>query len=147
MICSNFVCAFASFGRGKLYCTYNGNFDCDITRNMSCSKFSHLQCKFCCHDIKCFSQREKGVFYSVDKGSYIPSSSAKFIEYAEQNALINAKHDIYVTACNDYCQGYKVSTTVNKLFDKYNKTFPEFTKQYLNEAVHKSILHYIKNEE
>ena len=85
-------------------------------------------------------------FYSPDKGEYVPAATCEFIQTALNNDLINAKQDIFRTACSNYAQGFKTSTTVNQLYKKYGKSFPEFTKEYLNEAVHKSILKYLENE-
>ena len=36
------------------------------------------------------------------------------------------------------------STRVQNLFKKYNKQFPQFTKDFLREAYYKSILYYLK---
>ena len=65
---------------------------------------------------------------------------------ASNNDLINAKFDIYNTAVNNYCSGYKKQTTVNQLYEKYRKIFPQFTKEYLTNAVEKSILKYLQTE-
>lgn len=145
-MCDNFVCAFSRSERGKILCDYNGLSDCDVSRQMSCNRFKHLDCKWCGLEYKCFCQRDRGVFYSPEKGSYIPSVSTAFAEKALQNDLINAKQDIFNTACSNFCQGYKTSTTVNQLYNKYNKQFPQFTKEYLNLAVHRSILKYLETE-
>lgn len=146
MICNNFVCAFSGTENGKIVCTYNGISDCDINRQMSCKLFKHHTCKWCGYEIKCFQQKEKGVFYSSEKGNFVPAYSSKFAEKAMQNDLMNAKRDIFDTACNNYRQGYKTSTTVKQLYEKYNKQFPQFTKEFLNEAVHKSILKYLQTQ-
>ncbi|MCM1328087.1 MAG: hypothetical protein NC253_01475 [Ruminococcus sp.] len=144
MLCSNFVCVFSSIQHDKVLCDYDGLTDCDINRQMSCKRFKRHDCKWCAHEIRCFRQREKGVFYSADKGNFVPAISSAFAEKALQNDLTNAKRDIYETACRNYKQGYKTSTTVKQLYEKYRKQFPQFTKEFLNEAVYKSILKYLQ---
>lgn len=147
MNCKNFVCAFSQSDKGKIFCTWkNENMDCDISRSYSCHNFKNLSCKHCGHDNRCFKQREKGVFYSFCEGEYIPSSSVEFVELAEHNDLINAKLDVYNTAIKNYCAGYKKQTTVKQLCEKYRKSFPQFTKEYLMNAVEKSILKYLQSE-
>ncbi len=64
-----------------------------------------------------------------------------------KNELINAKRDIFSTACSNYRQGYRTSTTVNQLYQRYGKKFPQFTKEYLDKAVHLSIIKYLETEE
>lgn len=145
-MCNNFVCAFSDTQNGKIVCTYNGLSDCDINRQMSCKLFQRHTCKWCGLENVCFQQRDKGVFYASDKGYYVPAVSAEFAEKAMQNDLINAKRDIFNTACSNYRQGYKITTTVNQLYDKYNKQFPQFTKEFLSTAVHKSILKYLQTQ-
>lgn len=147
MNCKNFVCAFSQFEKGKVFCTWNNeNKDCDVSRSLFCHNFKYLGCTHCGHDNVCFKQREKGVFYSPGEGEYVPSSTADFVKLAERNDLINAKLDIYNTAVNNFCAGYKKQTTVNQLYEKYRKTFPQFTKDYLINAVEKSILKYLQTE-
>lgn len=144
MLCNNFVCAFSRSERGKILCDYDGLSDCDVNRQMSCKYFHQHTCKWCGHEYKCFQQRDRGVFYSPDKGNFVPAVSSAFAQKAMQNDLINAKRDIFDTACSNYRQGYKTSTTVKQLYEKYNKQFPQFTKEFLNEAVTKSILKYLQ---
>lgn len=147
MLCNNFVCAFSGTHKGKIVCTYDdGITDCDINRQMSCKLFAHHTCKWCGHENKCFQQRERGVFYAPDKGNFVPAVSSAFANKVSQNELINAKQDIFDTSVSNYRQGYKTSTTVKHLYEKYNKQFPQFTKEFLNEAVHKSILKYLQTQ-
>lgn len=146
MSCNNFVCAFSLIQHDKVYCNYDGLSDCDINRSMSCKRFKYHDCKWCAHEIKCFSQKERGVFYASDKGNFVPTVSSVFAKKVSQNELTNAKHDIYETACSNYRQGYKTSTTVKQLYEKYGKQFPQFTKEFLNEAVYKSILKYLQTQ-
>lgn len=147
MTCKNFVCAFSQSVNGKIICTWNDeNTDCDISRSLICHNFKHFDCKHCGHDNICFKQREKGIFYSFRDGEYVPSSSADFVELASRNDFINAKRDIFNTSVKNYCAGYKKQTTVNQLYDKYRKSFPQFTKAYLMNAVEKSILKYLQTE-
>lgn len=113
---------------------------------MSCKNFKNHTCKWCGHDYQCFQQREKGVFYSAEKGNFVPTHSAEFAKKAMQNDLINAKQDIYDTSISNYRQGYKISTTVKQLYEKYGKHFPQFTKEYLDMAVHKSIIKYLQTQ-
>ena len=75
-----------------------------------------------------------------------PAFSAAFIEKAMQNDLVNAKQDVYYTSISEYILGYKAETTVKNLFKKYNKQFPQFTKDFLREAYYKSVLYYLKNQ-
>lgn len=146
MLCNNFVCAFSDTKNGKIVCTYNSISDCDINRQMSCKYFKPHTCKWCGHENRCFQQRDRGVFYSPNKGIFVPSVSVVFAEKAMQNYLINAKQDIFNTSCNNYRQGYKITTTVNQLYEKYHKQFPQFTKEFLSTAVHKSILKYLQTQ-
>ena len=146
MLCNNFVCAFSRSEHGKILCDYDGLSDCNVNRQMSCKRFQRLDCKWCGHENKCFQQRERGVFYASDKGYFVPAVSSAFANKVSQNELINAKQDIYNTACDNYRQGYKITTTVNQLYEKYNKQFPQFTKEFLSIAVHKSILKYLQTQ-
>lgn len=146
MLCNNFVCAFSCSECGKILCDYDGLSDCNVNRQMSCKRFQYLDCKWCGHENRCFQQRERGVFYSPEKGNFVPASSVAFAEKAMYNDLINAKQDIFNIACSNYRKGYKISTTVNQLYEKYNKQFPQFTKEFLNNAVHKSILKYLQTQ-
>lgn len=138
MICNNFVCAFSRSERGKILCDYDGLSDCNICSQMSCKRFKYLSCKHCGYDFDCFHQ---------DRRYYFPAISPSFIEKVKQNELINAKRDIFVTSCNNYAHGKKTETTVKELYGKYNKQFPQLTKDYIREAVYKSILYYLKNQQ
>ncbi len=144
MLCNNFVCAFSRSECGKILCEYNGLSDCDINSQMSCKYFKYHGCKWCGYENACFHQGKKGVSYSPDMGYFAPAYSAVFIEKAKQNDVINAKRDIFVTSCNNYRFGKKIETTVNELYKKYNKQFPQFTKDFIREAVYKSIMYYLK---
>ena len=146
MICNNFICAFSCSKYGKILCDYDGLSDCDISRKMSCKRFRRLDCKWCGHENVCFHQGKKSVSYSPDMGYFIPAVAAEFVKEAEKNDLINAKQDIYYTSISEYILGYKAETTVKNLFKKYNKQFPQFTKDFLREAYYKSILYYLKNQ-
>lgn len=151
MACNNFVCAFSHVERGKVYCFWSTDScrnapDCTATSQNSCERFKYFSCKICGHDYQCFKQREKGVFYSAQSGFYTPKETSKFIQAVQHNELINAKRDIYATAVRNYCQGYRTSTTIRQLYEKYGKRFPQFTKNFLDEAVHKSIIQYLKTE-
>lgn len=151
MVCGNFVCAFSHVEHGKVYCiwdtdSYKNAPDCTATSQNKCGRYKYFSCKICGHEYRCFNQRDKGIFYSAEKGSYIPKESTEFAKAVQQNELINAKRDIYATAVRNYCQGYRTSTTIRQLHEKYGKKFPQFTKNFLNEAVHKSIIQYLKTE-
>ncbi len=146
MLCSNFVCAFSRSERGKILCDYNDLSDCDINNQMSCKLFRYLGCKHCGHEFNCFCQSKKGVSYSQDVAYFVPAVSVPFIEKAKQNDFINAKMDIFVISCNNYAHGKKIETTVKEIYGKYNKQFPQLTKDYIREAVYKSILYYLKNQ-
>lgn len=152
MACGNFVCLFSHISHGKIHCISDvyDNFDnapdCTVTSNNSCGRYKFFSCKICGHEIRCFKQREKGVFYSAEKGNFVPKSSTDFAKAVQHSEFVNAKRDIYDTAINNYCQGYRTSTTVRQLYDKYGKKFPQFTKKFLDNAVHKSIIQYLKTE-
>lgn len=146
MICYNFICAYSRSEHGKILCDYNGLSDCNINRQMSCKRFLYLNCKFCGHEFLCFHQCKRSVSYSPDMSLFNPAFSAAFIEKAMQNDLVNAKRDVYYTSISEYILGYKAETTVKNLFKKYNKQFPQFTKDFLREAYYKSILYYLKNQ-
>ena len=150
-ICGNFVCVFSYIDKGKVYCTfgvddYRKYPDCTAMLNNSCGRYKWFSCKICGHEIKCFQQRDKGVFYSAEKGNFVPKSSTDFAKAVQQNELINAKRDICATAVRNYIQGYRTSTTVRQLLDKYGKVYTEFTKEYLQNAVEKSIVKYLEYE-
>ncbi len=152
MTCKNFVCAFSHNERGKMYCQHDScdyiNLpDCTATLDNSCAHYKYFSCKICGYDNVCYSQRAKGIFYSPEKGFYTPSSSTEFAEAVQRNGLVNAKRDIYATACSNYRQGYKISTTVNQLYQRYGKSFPQFTKKFLDKAVRLSIIKYLETEE
>ncbi len=152
MACKNFVCVFSHIERGKVSCTrytcdYNNAPDCTATSDNFCGQYKYFSCKICGHDIICNKQREKGTFYSPESGIYTPSSSTEFAEAVRNNELINAKRDIYATACSNYRQGYRISTTIRQLYQRYNKKFPQFTKEYLDRAVHLSIIKFLDTEE
>ena len=146
MLCNNFVCAFSRSERGKILCDYNDLSDCNITSQMSCKRFNYLSCKHCGHEFKCFHQGRKGVSYSPDVAYFVPAVSVPFIEKAKQNDLVNAKFDIFLTSCNNYAHGKKTETTVKELYGKYGKQLPQLTKDFIREAVYKSILYYLKNQ-
>lgn len=151
MACGNFVCAFSHIEKGKIYCKrdtygYENLPDCTATLNNSCGRYKYFSCKNCGHEYRCFNQHAKGVFYSAEKGNYIPKETIFFAKAVQQNELTNAKRDIYATAISNYCQGYRTSTTVRQLHEKYGKKFPQFTKDYILNAVEKSILQYLKTE-
>ena len=152
MACGNFVCVFSYFDKGKIHCIsdvyehFNEAPDCTATSNDSCGRYKFFSCKICGHENICFKQREKGAFYSAEKGNFVPKSSTDFAKAVQQNELVNAKRDIYDTAISNYCQGYRTSTTVRHLYEKYGKKFPQFTKEFLDNAVHKSIIQYLKTE-
>ena len=152
MACGNFVCVFSYFDKGKIHCIsdvyehFSEAPDCTATSNNSCGRYKFFSCNICGHENRCFKQREKGVFYSVEKGFFVPKETSQFAKAVQQNELINAKRDIYDTAINNYCQGYITSTTVRHLYEKYGKKFPQFTKEFLDNAVHKSIIQYLKTE-
>lgn len=151
MLCGNFVCAFSYIEKGKVYChldsyDYKNLPDCTATSNNSCGRYKYFSCYICGHEYKCFQQHEKGVFYSAENGNFVPKSSTDFAKAVQQNELTNAKRDIYATAISNYCQGYRTSTTVRQLYDKYGKKFPQFTKDYILNAVEKSIIQYLKTE-
>lgn len=151
MACGNFVCAFSHIEHGKMYClrdtdTYRNAPDCTSTSDNSCRRYKYFSCKICGHEWTCFKQREKGIFYSAEKGNFVPKESTEFAKAVQQNELINAKRDIYATAISNYCQGYRTSTTVRQLHDKYGKKFPQFTKDYILNAVEKSIVQYLKTD-
>lgn len=153
MACKNFVCAFSHIDRGKVSCTrntdeYKNAPDCTASSNNFCGQYKYFSCKICGHDNVCNRQREKGVFYSSENGgAYTPSSSTDFSNAVKENEFVNAKRDIFTTACSNYRQGYRTSTTVRQLFERYNKKFPQFTKEYLDKAVHLSIIKYLETEE
>lgn len=118
MACNNFVCAFSYPIKGKFYCqrnSYSCNSDelpdCSATMENSCNIYKYFSCKICGHDAVCNKSRAKGIFYAPEKGFYTPSSSTAFANAIKQSELINAKRDIYATACSNYRQGYKMSTT------------------------------------
>ena len=73
-----------------------------------------------------FQQRERGVFYAPDKDNFVPVVSSAFANKVSQNEMINAKQDIFDTAISNYRQGYKTSTTVKQLYEKYNETPANF---------------------
>lgn len=118
--------------KGKVYCQRNSYSydpkelpDCTATAKNSCNIYKYFSCKICGHDNVCNRQREKGVFYSYENGGiYTPSSSTDFSNAVKENEFINAKRDIFATACRNYCQGYRTSTTVRQLYERYNKKFP-----------------------
>lgn len=146
MLCNNFVCAFSRSERGKILCDYDGLSDCDINYQMFCKRFHYLSCKWCGCENACFHQGKKSVSYSSDIGYFVPTVFVPFIEKAKQNDFVNAKRDIFVTSCLNYSHGYEVETIVKDLYKKYNKQFPQLTKDYIREAVYKSILYYLKNQ-
>lgn len=151
MACNNFVCAFSYIEKGKVYCHYDSydykNLpDCTATSNNSCGRYKWFSCKICGYEYRCFKQHQKGVFYSSEKGNFVPKETIAFTKAVQQNELTNAKRDIYATAISNYCQGYRTSTTVRQLYDKYAKKFPQFTKEYILNAVEKSIIQYLKTE-
>ena len=94
----------------------------------------------------CFKQRERGVFYSAEKGNFVPKSSTEFAKAVQQNELVNAKRDICATAVRNFIKGHRTSTTVSHLHEKYGRKFPQFTKDYLKTAVEKSIMLYLEYE-
>lgn len=150
-ICGNFVCAFSHIDKGKVHCTrdtyeYKNAPYCTATSNNTCGRYKFFSCKICGHEIKCFQQRDKGVFYSAEKGNFVPKSSTDFAKAVQQNELINAKRDICATAVRNYIHGYRTSTTVRQLYDKYGNTYSKFTKDYLQNAVEKSIVKYLEYE-
>lgn len=88
MICKNFVCVFSNYERGKTYCGRTEiRSDCNASCSMSCKHYKYFGCNICGHEFKCFKQREKGVFYSPDRGEFVPASSARFIDTALNNDL------------------------------------------------------------
>ncbi len=154
MACNNFVCAFSYPVKGKMYCQRNSYSydckelpDCSATMENYCNIYKYFSCKICGHDVVCNIQHANGIFYSPEKGFYTPSSSTEFAKAVKQNELINAKRDIYATACSNYRQGYKISTTIRQLYQRYGKKFPQFTKEFLDKAVHLSIIKYLETEE
>lgn len=152
MACGNFVCLFSYIEKGKIHCTYGvyENYsnapDCTATLSNSCGRYKYFSCKNCVHEWTCFKQREKGIFYSAEKGNFVPKESSEFAKAVQQNELINAKRDICATAVRNFTKGYRTSTTVRQLYEKYGKMFPEFTKDYLRNAVEKSIVKYLEYE-
>jgi len=152
MMCGNFVCFCSYYEHGKMFCTWdsNGNFknlpDCTATSQNKCGRYKYFSCKICGHDIKCNAQRDKGVFYSSEKGNFVPKSSTEFAKAVQQNELVNAKRDICATAVRNYIKGHRTSTTVRQLYEKYGKMFPQFTKEYILTAVEKSIVMYLEYE-
>lgn len=151
MPCGNFVCAFSHIERGKIYCTldtydYKNLPDCTATSDNSCGRYKYFSCYNCGHEYRCFSQHQKGIFYSAEKGNFVPKSSTDFATAVQQNELINAKRDICATAVRNFIKGHRTSTTVRQLHEKYGKMFPEFTKDYLLNAVEKSIVKYLEYE-
>ena len=152
MVCGNFVCAFSHVERGKVYCNddVNWNFtrapDCTATSQNKCGRYKYFSCKMCGNDNICYSQRDKGIFYSAEKGFYTPKESTEFAKAVQQNELVNAKRNICATAVRNYIKGHKTSTTVRQLHEKYGKMFPQFTKEYILTAVEKSIVMYLEYE-
>lgn len=151
MACGNFVCAFSHIERGKIYCfrytdTCKNAPDCTATLNNTCGRYKYFSCKICGHEYRCFKQHVKGVFYSAENGNFVPKETIAFAKAVQQNELTNAKRDIYATAISNYCQGYRMSTTVRQLYEKYGKKFQQFTKEYILNAVEKSIVQYLKIE-
>lgn len=98
MACNNFVCAFYHTERGKIYClrytdTCKNAPACTASLNNSCGQYKWFSCKICGHEYMCFKQYQKGVFYSAEKGNFVPKSSIDFSKSVKQNELINAKRD------------------------------------------------------
>lgn len=150
-VCGNFVCLFSHVVNGKVYCTcgicgYDNLPDCTATMENSCGHYDYFTCSMCGHEYTCFRQKEKVLFYSQDKGFYTPKSSSDFSKAVQQNAIVNAQHDICSTAVKNYLQGYKLSTTVKQLHDKYSKQFGHFTKTYIQTLAEWSILKYLECE-
>lgn len=151
-ICGNFVCCFSYFYKGKMLCiteiyeNFSNAPDCTATSNNSCGRYKYFSCYNCGHENVCFKQRDKGIFYSAEKGYFVPKSSTDFAKAVQQNELINAKRDICATAVRNFIKGYRTSTTVRQLHEKYGKMFSEFTKDYLRNAVEKSIVKYLEYE-
>lgn len=152
MACGNFVCAFSHIERGKIYCAcdflgdYKNLTDCTATLNNTCGRYKYFSCKICGLDNLCYKQHQKGIFYSAEKGNFVPKSSTDFAKAVQQNELINAKRDICATAVRNFIKGHRTSTTVRQLHEKYGKMFHEFTKDYLRNAVEKSIVKYLEYE-
>lgn len=151
MACNNFVCAFYHTERGKIYClrytdTCKNAPDCTATLDNNCGYYKYFSCSICGHENVCFKQREKGIFYSTEKGNFVPKSSTDFAKAVQQNELENAKRDICATAVRNFIKGHRTSTTVRQLYEKYCKKFPQFTKDYLRTASEKSIMLYLEYE-
>lgn len=151
MACGNFVCAFSHIERGKMYClrdtdTCRNAPDCTATSDNSCGRYKYFSCYICGHEWTCFKQREKGIFYSAEKGNFVPKSSTDFAKSVQQNELVNAKRDICFTAVRNFIKGHRTSTTVRQLHEKYGRKFPQFTKDYLRTASEKSIMLYLEYE-
>lgn len=150
-VCGNFVCVCSHVVKGKVYCTcgiygYDNLPDCTATMENSCEHYKYFTCAMCGHEENCIKQKEKGVFYSPKNGFYVPKSSSDFAKAVQQNAVVNAQHDICSTAVKNYLQGYKTSTTVKQLHDKYSKQFGHFTKTYIQTLVEWSVLTYLECE-
>lgn len=151
MACGNFVCAFSHIERGKMYClrdtdTFKNAPDCTATLDNNCGRFKYFSCSICGNENVCFKQREKGIFYSAEKGNFVPKSSTEFAKAVQKNELENAKRDICFTAVRNFIKGHRTSTTVRQLYEKYCKKFPQFTKDYLKAAAEKSIMLYLEYE-
>ena len=151
MACGNFVCAFSHIERGKMYClrdtdTCKNAPDCTATLDNNCGHYKYFPCYICGHEWTCFKQRDRGIFYSAEKGNFVPKSSTEFAKAVQKNELENAKRDICFTAVRNFIKGHRTSTTVRQLLEKYGKKFPQFTKDYLKTASEKSIMLYLEYE-
>lgn len=151
MACGNFVCAFSHIERGKMYCFWVGDScrnapDCTATLDNNCRYYKYFSCSICGHDWICYKQHCNGMFYSPEKGFYVPKESSDFAKAVQQNELENAKRDICATAVRNFIKGHRTSTTVRQLLEKYGKKFPQFTKDYLKAAAEKSIMLYLEYE-
>ncbi|MFG6325255.1 MAG: hypothetical protein K1W00_00240 [Lachnospiraceae bacterium] len=120
--------------------------DCTATLDNNCGHYKYFPCYICGHEWTCFKQRDRGIFYSAEKGNFVPKSSTEFAKAVQKNELENAKRDICFTAVRNFIKGHRTSTTVRQLLEKYGKKFPQFTKDYLKTASEKSIMLYLEYE-
>lgn len=147
MVCKNFVCCFSGEYHKKVICTFdNNNQNCSFNDNMSCVRYEHLGCKLCGNEYVCFKCGKHGFSYDSEKGRFERAFNSDFGVRVSRNGFIDANFYIFQTACRNYEKGYRTSTTVRQLLDKYGKAYPEFTKEYLQNAVEKSIVKYLECE-
>ena len=147
MVCKNFVCCFSGEYHKKVICTFDdNNQNCSFSDNMSCVRYERLNCQLCGYYNACFKCGKNGVSYNSEKGRFEYAFNSDFGVKVSRNGFIDANLDIFQTACRNFEKGYRTSTTVRQLFEKYGNAYPEFTKEYLQNAVEKSIVKYLEYE-